>query len=238
MRKNNLIKKGLVFAVILLFFSVSIIPSTGTTDVKQITMPIGNEVNQYSNEKSVEHVSLFYGDVWMDIRKESLNSLGGGRGSVTHVYYLHFDANLDELRIELVLNYTAEMNYTLKFPFVYAPIFALGIKIQNITKYEWVYFKLKHHGYFTRCGNFSIVFNIDMTSIESGDELKIQPIISRMILPLDFRGSTNKSWGRIIRLIYHIPFLNELLLSNWLFPKFATYERNHHVSAPLFLFFD
>ncbi len=31
-------KKGLVVAVFLLFFSVSVIPSTGTTDVKQITM--------------------------------------------------------------------------------------------------------------------------------------------------------------------------------------------------------
>jgi len=39
MRKNNLIKKGLVVAVILLFFSVSVIPSTVTTEVKQITMP-------------------------------------------------------------------------------------------------------------------------------------------------------------------------------------------------------
>jgi len=39
MRKNNLIKKGVVVAVILLFISVSVIPSTGTTDVKQIVMP-------------------------------------------------------------------------------------------------------------------------------------------------------------------------------------------------------
>ena len=234
----RMLRKGLAVAVILLFIGMCVVPSTGTTDIKQITMPIGNEVNQYLNEKPVEHISLFYADVWMHIEKESLKRLSGGGSGQTHAYYLHFDANLDELRIELVLNYTAEMNYTLKFPFVPAPIFALGIKIQNITKYEWEYFKLKHHGYFTRCGNFSIVFNIDMTSIESGDELKIQPIISMMILPLDFTDSTNKSWGRIIRLIYHIPFLNELLLSNWLFPKFAIYEHNHYISAPLFLFFD
>ena len=42
MERNNLIKKGVVFAVILLFFSVSVIPSTGTTGVKQITLPISN----------------------------------------------------------------------------------------------------------------------------------------------------------------------------------------------------
>ncbi len=39
MERNNLIKKGLVVDVILLFFSVSVILSTGTTDVKQSTMP-------------------------------------------------------------------------------------------------------------------------------------------------------------------------------------------------------
>ena len=39
MRRNNPIKKVLVVAVILLFFSVSVIPSTGTTNVKQITLP-------------------------------------------------------------------------------------------------------------------------------------------------------------------------------------------------------
>jgi len=38
MRKNNLIKKGLVLAVILLFVSVSVIPSTGTTVEKKSSM--------------------------------------------------------------------------------------------------------------------------------------------------------------------------------------------------------
>ncbi|MBA7636880.1 hypothetical protein ES703_44508 [subsurface metagenome] len=39
MEGNNLIKKGVVVAVILLFISVSVIPSTGTTVVKKSTMP-------------------------------------------------------------------------------------------------------------------------------------------------------------------------------------------------------
>lgn len=43
--KVTLIKKGLVFAVILLFFSVSVIQSTGTTDVKQIAMPTSSSGN-------------------------------------------------------------------------------------------------------------------------------------------------------------------------------------------------
>jgi len=37
-----IVKKGLAVAVILLFVSVSVIPSTGTTDVKQIAMPTLN----------------------------------------------------------------------------------------------------------------------------------------------------------------------------------------------------
>jgi len=39
MEGNNLIKKGLVVAVILLFIGVSVIPSTGTTVVKKFTIP-------------------------------------------------------------------------------------------------------------------------------------------------------------------------------------------------------
>ena len=233
-----MIRKVIALVVILFFICGSVTPST-SSPLEQAD----NEGNQHLTEKPVEYVSLYYGDVWIEISKESLRGVGERGSTVTHAYYLHFDANVDELRIELILNYTAEMNYTLKFPFVFSPIFALGIKIQNITNYEWIYFKLKHHGYFTRCGNFSIVFNVDMTSIESGDELTIQPIMSQIALPSDFPDfpdpdNTNKFWRRFIRLIYHIPFLNELLLCNWLFPKFAAYERNHHLSAPLFLFFD
>ena len=42
MERNNLIKKGVVISVILLFVSVSVVSSTGTTDVKQITVPTLN----------------------------------------------------------------------------------------------------------------------------------------------------------------------------------------------------
>ena len=42
-----MLRKGLAVAVILLFVSVSVIPSTGTTDVKQITMPISSGNNLY-----------------------------------------------------------------------------------------------------------------------------------------------------------------------------------------------
>ena len=42
MKKNNLIKKGVVVAVFVLFIGMSFIPSTGTTDVKQITFSSSN----------------------------------------------------------------------------------------------------------------------------------------------------------------------------------------------------
>jgi len=58
MNKKILIKKGLVVAVIILFFSVSVIPLSGTTDVKRNTIPTakgdtlyvgGNGTGNYTN---------------------------------------------------------------------------------------------------------------------------------------------------------------------------------------------
>ena len=169
-----MICKTLVFAVIVLFVGFGIQPAIATV---QQSADFNDEVKQSLNNKQGEYLSLFYGDIQRYVEKQSLNQDGGGGMISTKVYSLYLDADLEELKIELILNYTAEMNYTLKLPFYFAPIFAFGIKIQNITDYEWEYFKLKHHGYFIRTGNFSIVFNVDMTSVESGDELIIQPII-------------------------------------------------------------
>ncbi len=70
MRKNNLIKNGLVVAVILLFFSVSVIPLSGTTDVKRNTMPTakgdtlyvgGNGTGNYSKIQDAINAA-WYGD--------------------------------------------------------------------------------------------------------------------------------------------------------------------------------
>ncbi|KYK23457.1 hypothetical protein AYK21_02585 [Thermoplasmatales archaeon SG8-52-2] len=225
-----MLKKILTIGIILLFIG------TGIQTVYAVTQ---DEVKQSLNNKQTEFLSLFYGDLWRHVEKPSLNGFGCGGGSVTYASYHYLDADLDELKIELILNYTAEMNYTLKLPFYFAPIFAFGIEIQNITDCEWEYFKLKHHGYYKKTGNFSIVFNVDMTSIESGDEIIIQPIIYSFTIPYTaFPDKTNKSLIIFIRLIYLIPILKDLFLSNWLFEILGNYGRNNLFSAPLFLYFE
>ena len=56
-------------------------------------------------------------------------------------------------------------------------------------------FQIKTSWIFYSMWKFSIVFDVDMTSIKSGDELKIQPIISYIIFPLlSFVDWTNKYW--------------------------------------------
>ena len=236
-------KKTIALGIVFLFFCMSF-TSIGCSSVgvsklgncSWVENTIENEVNLNFNENSGEYVSLYYGELLISIEKHGILQLRRRIKGITYGHGLHFNADLDELKIELVLNYTAEMNYTIPY---FAPIFAFGIKIENITKYKWEYFKLKkYYGCLSRSGNFSIVFNIDMGEIESGDELTIQPIISRQTVPSFFHDNYNESLLRLIRLIYHIPILNELLLSNWLFPKIATYEDYHWISAPLSLFFD
>jgi len=231
---NETIKIGFVIGVILLFIVVGIQPAIALV---QKSVDFNDEVKQSLNYKQGEYLSLFYGDIQRYVEKTSLNQDGSGGMISTKMFTLYLDADLEELKIELILNYTAEMNYTLKWPFNFAPIFAFGIKIQNTTNYEWEYFKLKHHGYSIKTGNFSIVINVDMTSIESGDEVIIQPTIYWFTIPLISPDKTNKSLCSFIRLIYHIPILNELLLTNWLFPIFGDYEDNSVNTSRLYLYF-
>ena len=75
------------------------------------------------------------------------------------------------------------MNYTLKFPFVYVPLVAFGLKVENYTDFKWESFKLKHHGYAKREGNISVEVSLDLENIESGDTIILQPIISLISVP-------------------------------------------------------
>jgi len=230
------VKNGLVVGVILLFISIAVQPAIATV---QQSVDFNDEVKQSLNNSQGEYVSSYIGELYMLVEKEGLTHLHFHRNGSTHASHHYLDADLDELKIELILNYTAEMNYTLKLPFYFAPIFAFGIEIQNITDCEWEYFKLKHHGYFIKTGNFSIVFNVDTSSVESGDKVIIYPIIYYFSIPFTaFPDKTNKSLISFIRLIYHIPILNDLLLSNWLFPIIGNYKYNSFISPPLVLFFE
>jgi hypothetical protein len=221
-----MLSKTLVLGVICLFIGVG------------VQSAIATEVYQDFSNKSGEFISLKIVDINMQVRKHSLKHIGTSTKIKGVPQYLDFDADLDELKIELVVNYTAEMNYT--FPF-FAPIYILGLKVENYTRFKWEYFKLKNYGIHSRSGNFSVGFNIDMTEIESGDELIIETTFSYHTIPsllIDYDNDTyNESLYRLIRLVYHMPLLNEFLLSNWLFPKIATYEHFHFTFETLYLFF-
>ena len=52
------------------------------------------------------------------------------------------------------------MEYFCKWPFLPAPIMTFGLKIENITSYEWEIVKLKHHGYYKVEGNITLIFDV------------------------------------------------------------------------------
>ena len=169
-----MIRKGLAVAGILLFIVVAFAPS--------INAMFDSEMSDL-NEKSGDEVTIFYGDASQEFSKDKLGHNRRHGHIHTSAFYLHFDANLDELNLELILNYTAEMNYTLKFPFVYAPLVAFGLKVENYTDFKWESFKLKHHGYAKREGNISVEVSLGMENIESGNTIILQPIISLISVP-------------------------------------------------------
>jgi len=234
-----MIKKFLTLGIILLFVSVGIQPTLATNQYNVFfEEAIKQKINNYYKG---EYISLYYANMSFYFEKNEKNS-GSISGCVsTHPYDLYFNADLDELKIELIINYTAEMNYTLKWPFNFAPILAYGVRIQNISKYEWEYFKLKHHGYFKRTGNFSIVFDVDMSSVESGDLIIIQPILYSILFQdmemVSSPDNINKSLICFIRFIYHIPIINRLLLTNWIFPILGNYKWNSFMFSNLYLYF-
>jgi hypothetical protein len=239
--KEKMLYKTLVVCVIVLFIGMGVQPALATVQYSVVFNDV-IEQNINKNDKG-EFISLYYANFLYHFEKHGINGRGAG-GTILPLPYddLYFNADLDELKIELILNYTVEMNYTLKMPFNFAPISVFGISIENITDCEWEYFKLKHHGYFKRTGNFSIVFDVDMSSVESGDLVIIQPILySILIQDMELvlnPYTTNKALISFIRLIYHIPILNELILTKWIFPMLGNNENHSVKSSRLNLYFE
>ena len=144
--QNPNIRQGLAVAVILLFIGLAVAPSINA----MVDSKTSNE-----NISLIDTETIFYGyaSILIEIDDEGRHL---HREIHTHNSQPHFDADLDELVLEIVMNYSAEMNYTMKFPFVLAPLFAFGLNVENYTDYKWESFKLKHHGYAKREGIISI----------------------------------------------------------------------------------
>ncbi|GAI31814.1 unnamed protein product, partial [marine sediment metagenome] len=167
---------------------------------------------------------LYLGYVDVHFEKESIHSGGGGYRGVLKAIYLNVDMSIDELPLKMVYHYTIEMNYSLRFPFWFAPLVAIGLKIKNYSDYSWESMKLLHHGHGIWYGNVTQDINLNLTGFEKGDELELTVGIPVIRVPsLDTPGN-NESWKWFLRFIYNIPVLKDTLLHKWLLPILAPYN--------------
>jgi len=213
--KNIPFRKGITFAVIFLFIGM-VIPSTGSILIEK------------SNLSSDNRVTIYYADAQIEYSKsKTCPYLTFGKHTHVHTSgaFRSFDAGLEELVLEIVVNYTAEMNYTAGFPYiVLAPITAFGLKIEHYSDYVWQSFKLKHDGYAKREGNVSVEIHFDMDNIESGDKFLLDPTFAIVSDPLVYLSKDlqfSKFTSLLLRFAYHLPSSNKLLLNKWILPFIA-----------------
>ena len=170
---------------------------------------------------------LYLGYIDVHFEKESIGSgCGGGRRGVLKAIYLNVNTTLDELPLKMVYHYTLEMNYSLKFPFWFAPLFAIGLRIRNYSDYSWETMKLLHHGQGIWYGNVTQEINLNLTGFEKGDELELTVDIPVIRIPFLDTPGNNELWEWFLRLIYNIPVLKDVLLNNWLLPILECYQCN------------
>lgn len=193
-----------------------------------------------SNESTYEEfvtedtIILYYGTALLEYEKEKINnriSLLKHINVHTHAPVYHIDPNLTELKLKIIVNYTAKMNFTAGFPYVIlSPLVAFGLKVENYTDFIWESFKLKHYGYAKCEGNISVEISFDMENIESGDKIILQPSVIVIGDPGIF---ISKDFPRkeiftsiLMRFCYNLPssILKERLLHNLILPFFSPYN--------------
>ena len=217
--------------LIILLISMSIIPVSQAFNVKYSS----NEELQfleknYSAKTSENRDTIYYAIAQIEYLKWEYGSIPyiGKHVSVwSHGPFRCFDANLEDFVLEIVMNYTAEMDFEINSNL--APIVAFGLKIDNYTDYVWKTFKLKHNGYAIHQGNITIEIEFDMDKIKSGDKFLINPIVATVGDPLVFTskdGQVNKYTSFLLRFAYHIPSKNKYLLNKILLPFIAEHERD------------
>lgn len=214
-------KLSSLIIVVAISFSVAITPLTvgkssivGSNLIEKETIYLAEaEIHYY---KTIIDGYIAYG------QHTHIHSVGG-------VY--HFDADADEVVLEIVMNYTADMNYTIGFPFVVlAPLIAWGLKVENYSDYVWDAFKLKHDGYAMHDGNLSIEIKFDMDDIESGDKIYLN---SSAFIVHDPFLHTSENYTEdvrftclLFRLAFNLPsFLRVRVLENWVLPYYAQFSQ-------------
>ena len=176
---------------------------------------------------------IFLGYVEMYFEKDRLGSSGWGTtGGLISRKILQVNTNLDELLLKIVLYFTVEMNYSLRFPFALSPLIAYGLQIMNYSDYSWNTMKLKHHGYWIWNENVSQEIYVHPKNFKKGDELQLYLNISGIHVPgLNSPGNI-KSWEKFLRIAYNLPVIHKLLLHNWVLPILAPYNMIFHEPIP------
>lgn len=200
----------------------------------------------YLNEQSENRFTVYYASALVQYTKVRLSPVLSFSKEI-NVYsigtFYCFDDDLENLVLEIVMNYTVQMNFDTLFPAVLAPIVAFGLKIDNYTDYEWESFKLKHKGYAKYQGNISIEIQFDMDNITSGDKFLLDPTIAIVGDPLVYTSKDlqiNKFTSFLMRLAYHIPLKNKYLLNKIILPFIAEHDFNgiHGESTKIGILFE
>jgi len=208
---------------------LTIFPISSAFDNKQIIIErLYSSEEPNINEHSENRATIYYADASVGYSKSKTGPYISINKHI-HVHssgtYHSFDADLEEFVLEIVVNYTAEMNFTAGFPYViFAPIIAFGLKIEKFSDYVWQSFKLKHDGYAKREGNVSVEIHFDMDNIESGDKIILDPTLAIVGDPLVYTSKDlqfSKYTSLLLRFAYHLPSSNKLLLNRWILPFIA-----------------
>lgn len=216
-----LFKKEVAFTIIILFIGISIFPSVGSTVIEK------SNLSKYFEDR----VTIYYADALIEYSKFITGPYIVFDKHIhfsSREFFLNFDANLESLSLKIVVNYTAEMNFTAGFPYViFAPIIAFGLIIENYSDYVWKSFKLKHDGYAKQEGNVSIEIPFDMNNIKSGDKFLLVPKVAIVGDPQVYESKDlqfSKFTSLLLRLAYHVPPLNKTLLEKLLLPFIAEHD--------------
>jgi len=200
-----------------------------------LIIPIVNNSNAISFvSKNTLTKTVYYCDYSIYIEKRY-------RGASTHMHggsqssWLYIDSDLDEFRLNVVMNYSIEMNYSRVFSrCVYLPpIGIFGLKIDNNSEYSWKVIKMPSLGKHIQAGNITVTYDVNTTDIESGDHIDIKPwyvsIIDYEFLDDNEYTSPYENnpmlWKFLIRFTLSIPFIGQNFLLNNIIPFLEPYNR-------------
>ena len=153
----------------------------------------------------------------------------------SHPSWSYLDSDLDELGLNVVMNYSIEMNYSRVFSrCVYLPpIGIFGLKIDNNTEYRWKVIKMSFYGKHKQAGNISVAFDVNMDNIVSGDYIDILPYYVNIV---DYELSEEDTfispyedhpmfWKFLIRSTINIPLFGQKLLLDNIIPLLEPFNR-------------